>query len=170
MGLDLLVIYPLTALLSDIDFPTVLELPQMWLAGENWPGTSTEPFMAWEGLILADPLSLADDNKKRDIDLFVKLINAALKTAQSVIVTIHAPDKTMAEARKVVGNIHSCVWNGWCGKCGIRFIMPQSQWDEIHPMLAKMGIPVTDIKIQTGICFIGQQVRKTKVVINPLFR
>ena len=56
-------------------------------------------------VIVANPESLADTEKKPLIDCFVRLINGAYQASKYVMLTVNVPEKSLSKAAEIIGGL-----------------------------------------------------------------
>jgi len=97
-------------------------------------------------VIIANPDSLADEEKKQRIEWFVRLIKGAYAAIAYMKIIANVPEEILKQAAEIVGGLKGPTCAPIYGKEGwfaLSAIVPKSQWDRISFELLQIG--VTDI-------------------------
>jgi ATP phosphoribosyltransferase len=95
-------------------------------------------------VVVANPQSLADKDKRPYIDCFIKLIKGAHQASQYVMLIANVPEKALEEASSIMGGLkgasRSTIRSGWFA---LQSIVPKT--DEHDVIFKLLQIGVTDI-------------------------
>jgi len=102
-------------------------------------------------VIVANPKSLADENKRPYIDCFVQLINGAHQASKYVMLTANVPKRSLNEASRIIGGLKGPTSSplrikGWFA---LQSVVPRE--DEQKVIFELLQIGVTDIIVNRDI-------------------
>jgi len=108
-------------------------------------------------VIVANPESFADKNKRPFIECFVQLINGAYQASKYVMIVANVPEQTLKEASRIIGGlkgptISQLAVQGWSAIQSI--VLRENEQDVIFKLLQ---IGVTDIVVNREISLVMSQ-------------